>query len=77
MTATRNKIMQSDGLASPKNVIRTTSFHESVLQSLATETTLNHKEGSPQIELISPAPHDRKIPIYDFAHSRAGVKEMI
>lgn len=74
MTATRNKIMQSDGLASPKNVIRTTSFHESVLQSLATETTLNHKEGSPQIELISPAPHDRKIPIYDFAHSRAGDK---
>ncbi|KAL3349025.1 hypothetical protein AABB24_022264 [Solanum stoloniferum] len=74
MTATRNKIMQSDDLASPKNIIQTSSFHESVLQSLTTETTLNHKEGSPQIELISPTPHDRKIPLYDFAHSRAGDK---
>ncbi|XP_015167156.1 uncharacterized protein [Solanum tuberosum] len=74
MTATRNKIMQSDDLASPKNIIQTSSFHESVLQSLTMETTLNHKEGSPQIELISPAPHDRKIPLYDFAHSRAGDK---
>ncbi|KAG5626756.1 hypothetical protein H5410_011974 [Solanum commersonii] len=74
MAATRNKIMQSDDLANPKNIIQTSSFHESVLQSLTTETTLNHKEGSPQIELISPAPHDRKIPLYDFAHSRAGDK---
>lgn len=73
MTATRYKIMQSDDLASPKNIIQTSSFHESVLQSLTMETTLNHKEGAPEIQLF-PAPHDRKIPLYDFAHSRAGDK---
>ncbi|KAF3681991.1 putative DEAD-box ATP-dependent RNA helicase 8-like [Capsicum annuum] len=73
MTATRNKITQSDDLASPNNIIQTCSFHESVLQSLPTETTLNHKEGAPRIQL-APAPHDRKIPLYDIAHSRAGDK---
>lgn len=73
MTATRNKIMQSDDLASPKNIIQTSSFHESVLQSLATGTTVNHKENAPEIQL-SPAPHDKKIPLYDFVHSRAGDK---
>ncbi|XP_059312672.1 uncharacterized protein LOC132063922 isoform X3 [Lycium ferocissimum] len=73
ITATRNKITQSDDLASPKNIIQTSSFHESLLQSLPAETILNHEEGAPQIQL-SPAPHDRKIPLYDFAHSRAGDK---
>ncbi|XP_060218643.1 uncharacterized protein LOC132645592 isoform X2 [Lycium barbarum] len=73
ITATRNKITQSDDLASPKNIIQTSSFHEPVLQSLPAETILNHEEGAPQIQL-SPAPHDRKIPLYDFAHSRAGDK---
>ncbi|KAJ8565375.1 hypothetical protein K7X08_007951 [Anisodus acutangulus] len=73
VTATRNKIMQSDDLASPKNIIQTSSFHESVLRSLPTETTLDHKEGAAQIQL-SPTPHDRKIPLYDCSHSRAGDK---
>ncbi|CAN4125683.1 unnamed protein product [Withania somnifera] len=64
MTARRNKIMQSDDLAIQKNIIQISSFHGSVLQSLTTDTTLNPKEGALQIQL-SPAPHDRKSPLYD------------